>query len=188
MTMVLIFATSKAQVNVGANFIFAFPNGNFGDIASPAIGGDIDINYFFGDKFSLGVEVQFVNFANNSDAIFDVDMQVIPISLKAEYYLSDTKLRPFVGLGVGYYLVEGDIHLGTQGTGLQFNLDGFGVSPRFGFVYDFTNTSAVVFNMQYNVMFGQEYEIQAVKDLLDPFTETNYFSLLAGYRFTFGSN
>lgn len=184
----MLATTMNAQVNIAANFVFAFPNGNFGDIASPATGGSIEVNYFLGERFLLGIEAQYTNFANNSDAIFDIDMQSIPIILKAEYYLSDTKLRPFIGLGLGYYIVTGDINLGTSGNGLSFDLNGYGLSPRFGFVYDFSDNSAVVFNMEYNIIYGQEYESQAIKDLLDPFTQSNYFSLVVGYRFTFGSN
>ena len=185
---ILLAASLNAQVSIGANFVFAFPNGNFGDIASPATGGGIEVNFFLSDRFLLGIEAQFTNFANNNDAIFDIDMQSVPITLKAEYYLSDTKLRPFIGLGLGYYIVSGEINLGTAGNGLNFDLNGYGLSPRFGFVYDFSPNSAVAFNMQYNIVYGQEYESESLKDLLDPFTQTNYFSLVVGYRFTFGSN
>jgi hypothetical protein len=189
--LILIIATLftsailSAQVNLGANFVFAFPNGNFGDIASPAVGGGIEANFFLSKNFVLGIEVQYTDFGKNNKAIFDVDIEIIPVIIKAEYYLTESELRPFVGLGLGYYFVNGDINLGNSGNGLNFTIPGFGVSPRFGLIYDFSKNSGLALNMQYNVVFGQEYESDAIKDLLDPFKETNYFSILLGYRFTF---
>lgn len=179
-----IVCSMNAQINVGGNLVFSYPNGNFGDIAAPAVGGGVEFNFFLGNNIALGIEASYTDFGDNDNSVFDVDMDIVPISVKMEYYLTETQVRPFIGVGVGYYLVDGSLHLGNPQNRLDFDLNGIGVTPRFGVLYNFTETSGVVLNMQYNAMFGQDYDNANLKALLDPLIKTSYFNFSLGYRFT----
>jgi hypothetical protein len=181
-TAILIAGSISAQINIGANFVFAFPYGDFGDVAGTSVGGSVEANFFLNEKFALGPEVGFDFFGNNKDYDFDVDFQIIPISVKVEYYFNTKTFQPFVGLGLGYYIAKGEVNIDT-GDGLDFHIDGFGMSPRVGVIYDVNEGIGIVFNGQFNFLFGQEFDNDVYRELLDPFNSTNYFNLTLGLRF-----
>ncbi len=178
---VLLSIGLNAQINIGANFIFGVPTGDFSKAVNTAVGGSIEANFFLNEKISIGPEVQFISFAQKDGWDFNMTAQIIPISVKGEYYFMTEEWQPYVGLGVGYYLVKTEI--ATGGDGLDIDLNGFGISPRVGVIYNVSEKVGVVFNGQYNVLFGQSFDNEAYEALLKPVDNTGFFNLTLGVRF-----
>ena len=182
----IIMATAvKAQINVGANFLIGVPSGEWNDPAfvSTGLGGGIEGNYFvIEDQLSVGLEVGFLSFSEKEEG-FPISMTATPIIIKGEYYFLDDAFRPFVGLGIGYYLVNmkvttpaipGFVEEMTTTTAAN----GMGISPRIGASYQATDLIAVVLNFNYNLLFGQKADGEALDNA------TNWIGIGIGARFT----
>lgn len=160
----IILATSlSAQINVGANLIIGLPTGDWNDpqTISTAFGGGIEGNYFIMDELSVGIEVGYSVFGEFEESLITVTQT--PITLKAEYYFMDDEFKPFVGLGFGYYLMA----INIDGDKL-FDINGMGISPRIGATYEVSDMVNLVFNVNYNLLFGQTVDGDA--DVEDPST------------------
>lgn len=147
-------ATSlSAQINVGANFLLNLPQGNWNDPAfvGTAVGGGLEVNYMLMDNLSVGLEFGYSSFAENDGSLTTVTQ--IPISLKGEYYFMEDGLRPFAGLGFGYYLIATNF----DGEKLA-DLNGIGLSPRVGAAYAISDALDVALNVNYNLLFGQKVD------------------------------
>lgn len=142
----------NAQINVGANFLVGLPSNNWNSdpqLLSTAFGGGLEVNYSLSDDLTVGLEFGFSSYGEFEESLFTVSQ--IPISLKAEYYFLEDGLRPFVGLGAGYYLMAINI------DGDKFaDVNGFGVSPRIGATYQVSDLVNLVLNVNYNLLFGQK--------------------------------
>ena len=179
----LVLATSaSAQINVGANFLIGMPAGDWhkaGDesFISTAFGGGIEGNYFVMDNLSVGLEIGFNSFGQKDESGFSVS--ATPIVVKGEYYFLDGDLRPFAGLGLGYYLVkmkfDGFPPLIPES---DESVNGFGISPRVGATYQVSDMVALVLNLNYNILMGQKVDGESVDDA------TNWMGIGIGARFT----
>ena len=183
----LIIATAaNAQINVGANFLMGLPSGawNEDNFVSTAFGGGIEGNYFVSDNISVGLEVGFLSFGTD---IEESTFSAIPISLKGEYYFLDDNFRPFVGLGIGYYMVSNKTTIPAlppflpEPTEINFTLNGLGISPRVGAVYQVSDLIGIVLNVNYNLLFGQTVGGDGEGDVDNA---TNWIGVGIGARFT----
>lgn len=149
---IFMASSLSAQINVGANFLVGIPSGNWNtnpQSVSTAFGGGLEVNYSLFDKLSVGLEFGYSSFGEFEESLFTVTQ--MPITVKAEYYFMDGGLKPFVGLGVGYYLIDYNI------DGDKFvDVNGIGISPRIGATYEVSDLVDLVLNVNYNLLFGQK--------------------------------
>lgn len=184
-------ATASAQINVGANFLVGIPSGAWNDpaVVNNAFGGGIEGNYFVTEDLAVGVEVGYLAFAEKDES--GATVTIIPIQIKGEYYFLDDAFRPFVGLGIGYNIVNNKIvtpeinippfPVIPEST-VEGTVNGFGISPRVGALYQVSDLIAIVLNINYNIMFGQtaggDFEGLEVADA------TSWIGIGLGARFT----
>jgi outer membrane protein W len=140
-------ATVSAQINVGANFLVGLPSGDWhkaGDesIINTAFGGGIEGNYFVTEDIAVGLEVGYLAFGEKDD--LGLTFTAIPITIKGEYYFLDDEFRPFVGLGIGYYLMNSKLEVGEPFDDVEATLNGVGISPRIGAVYPASDLIGIV--------------------------------------------
>ncbi|MBB6459820.1 outer membrane beta-barrel protein [Flammeovirga kamogawensis] len=105
-----IFAQNKlVSIGVGGGATFMSTNVTLehGPLKSDAVGGNYFFNGFFNvtPKLSLGVEYEKALglLTHDNNTISNERTKVNNFSFKMKYYLTETKIRPYVGFGVGRY-------------------------------------------------------------------------------------
>ncbi len=75
--------------------------------------------------------------------------------------------------------------LGLGGSGIESNMNGFGISPRVGATYQIADAVALVFNLNDNILFGQNLKIEG-EDFGSVEYATNFVGIGLGARFNIG--
>jgi outer membrane protein X len=94
--------------------------------------------------------------------------------LKAEYFLSESSARPFVGLGIGRYVLAGTAASGSGSASIGVGRH-FGVMPQLGI-----NLGSFRLAVAYNILVGKD-EVSmgygSVKEI-----SRNYVGIDMGFR------
>ena len=178
----LAFSVSAQKLDIGINLMTGQPVGDytFGDNIESfnlppgfGIGGGIELNYWFGDAFSIGFEAGYLAFAMQEhqlvveDSPFPLTAEaksaVIPLIIKGTYTFQTGALKPFVSLGVGYLIYDPNMTIVTpailfvpeQRTPVEWTQNGLFISPRVGVVYTLSDLLALNLNVQYNLAFNE---------------------------------
>ncbi len=144
---------SAQRLNLGVNLATGLPMGDFSDGgATFGIGGAVSLDYYFNDKFDVGIEVGFLNFPYE-EPFDDLALSMIPIQLTGAYHADLTEVMEFYGeLGVGYFVLGGDV------ADLLADKGYLGVSPRLGLAYELSDRLFLDFNVNYTQVFsGKTY-------------------------------
>lgn len=155
------------KVNIGINGAVALPFGDFSDFVDLGFGGDVSLDYYFNDKFDLGVEVGYRTFAFD-EGLGDGNYNIIPLQLTAGYHTDIDDWIDFYGeLAGGAYIVslsEGNSDSETYG----------GISPRLGLAFELTDELFLDVNVSYTTIF------------VDGPAEPNWLGLNVGLLYTLG--
>jgi outer membrane protein X len=111
----------------------------FGDLKSYGIMAHVEPKVFILHSLSAGMrfEGDALFGGSISDAETDLNVGVSSrgaILLKGEYYLSDNKTRPFLGLGLGMYTIANTAASGTGSASIEAG-NHFGVAPEIGVTF-----------------------------------------------------
>lgn len=109
-----------------------------GDVGAWGAGLAIEPKYNLTDQLSIGLRFEGSGMVSQSIAPslvggLDASMSaraVVAFIAKADYYLSTSSTRPFVGLGAGYYSI-GSANSGITGVSAEA-FSGFGLFPQVG--------------------------------------------------------
>lgn len=109
-----------------------------GDIGSWGGGVAVEPKVNLTDQLALGLRLEATGMVSESiapTALGGIDLSmsaraVTAFLAKADYYLTTSDVRPFVGLAAGYYSI-GSSSSGTSGVKAE-SFSGFGVFPQFG--------------------------------------------------------
>lgn len=133
----------------------------------------LEPKYNVTDDFSVGLRSEFIIFSNEGfwdDEVpnphwknLDADGSVFSLALTMDKYFTDNNVRPFIGLGGGYYLVQ--VKGKNNFLDLNENLDTGGVITRAGL-----NLGHFRIAGEYNYVFSSKVSV-------------NYFSIKLGYEF-----
>ncbi|NJO88587.1 MAG: porin family protein [Chloroflexia bacterium] len=131
-------------------------------------------SYYISDQFNLGIKAEWAVLGAASEEGLSVSVSAIgSYLLTANYYLSVSKVRPYIGVGVGLY------QLGSVSTSIDPNNsldieygDKFGVAPKIGL-----DLGHFTLNVAYNYIFGIESTDQV------ELASKNYLSLGIGAFF-----
>lgn len=113
------------------------------------LGGKIEIYAMVGDD---GYVIQGSQLSSRAELKTGA---IVGISLLNEFYLTDTKVRPFIGTGFGFYAggsASESVDINVAGGSLSAEANGFaglGLSPTVGFHWGFLKLSA-----SYNYIFN----------------------------------
>lgn len=130
---ILCFSLSQAQLRLGLNGGFAIPTGDFGAINKNGYGGSISAKYRLSDRFSLTTQTGFFAFGRAGESLGDLveifglspntatllqvagaDLRIpnvdfFPVNIGFEYHILTTRLKPYVGLDLGFYITKTQI-------------------------------------------------------------------------------
>jgi len=129
-----LFATGDAysQFKAGFGFIGGLPAGDFSDVADFGAGGYLEAKFGVTDKIYPGLQVGYLGFAGVDFGIVEVDVTtMIPILITGDYYFIDAKVTPYLGIGLGPYIIRQTI-IDTSGAEFDNNNTEFGFSPHGG--------------------------------------------------------
>ncbi|NVN93714.1 MAG: hypothetical protein HXX18_00380 [Bacteroidetes bacterium] len=178
-------SATKAQISVGANAGVAMPTGSFEQNYNMGFGGYASAAYSLNDKMSIGFNMGFYAFKGTDfPAGSKPSTRIIPIFADFKYFFNTDGFRPYVGTGVGVYMVNntyttlavpeqriGGLLLMTATPQQEHssNVKKFGVSPTVGFwLGDGLKYGA---NVTYNITFSDASYIGINIGILYPLGE-----------------
>lgn len=136
-----------------------------GDAATYGFGAVVEPKYNLTDQLALGLRLEGGGFVMQSVEVggtnavkIDQNVRVVSAYLaKAEYYLTTSPVRPFVGLGLGLYQIDSGSQSMTGGGSIVQQVKstkGFGVCPQVGVNFGGFRLAAT-----YHVITGDEQVI-----------------------------
>ncbi len=153
MLIMSILATSTVfaqKINIGVNGAAALPMGDFGDLTTFGFGGDISVDYYFNDKFDLGIEAGYRAFPYDNAFLDGEHMSLIPIQLTAAYHTDVADWIDLYGeLGGGVFIASSSI------SGSESETYG-GISPRVGAAFELSPEWFLDVNVNYSMVFSEE--------------------------------
>jgi opacity protein-like surface antigen len=164
----------NAQTYLGVGLRTGIPTGDFADYAGFGLGGGVEIAHMVSDNASIGFTAGYMAFLENdfSEQVTGSSV-VVPLLANVRYGFGDSDLQPFVGLGLGYTLVEQTIEYDLSDFGGDVNefdesYGGFTINPHLGLRYMPSDNMMVFLSADYNYIFN-EAEVEVVSDS-DPVT------------------
>lgn len=139
-TSTLSFAQTDSQgkVNLGINASSAFYTGTVADIYKPGFGFGASFDYYFSDRFDLGLEATYWSIPFESDLIDNANL--LPVLLTAGLHKdAGYNLDVYGELGSGLYFFEGS--------------NDFGLSPRIGIALDLSEKMFLNTQVNYTSVF-----------------------------------
>ncbi|REE05687.1 outer membrane beta-barrel protein [Marinoscillum furvescens] len=143
----LISATAQ-RANVGVNFSGAAPLGDNADFYNAGAGADVSFDYYFNDRFDVGVEAGFEALPYDADGLDGERLTIVPVQVTAAIHKDLATWVDLYGeLGAGTF---------TFGSSLEgVDADTYaGVSPRVGLAFELSeNQWFLDTNLEYRHVF-----------------------------------
>ncbi len=123
----LVFSlVAKAQVaKLEANLGACFPSQRFANSAKTGFGGDLNLKLKFNNTVSAGVLVGFHKFDPIEPAFSTI--RILPTVAFLDFYLSEGRVRPYIGEDIGIYT-----QFITTAVGTKSNKSFLGFAHHFG--------------------------------------------------------
>lgn len=153
---------------------------SFGELKGYGISAAVEPKIFIGNNVSVGLRLEGdVLFGGNIDTENTENLSVGMSSraaqtIKTEYYITDLKVRPYVGVGVGRFTQASIGASGSGGANLQAS-SGIGFAPEAGIALGNFRLSAI-----YNIVPGTNIVELDVGDALE--ISKNYLVLQMSWR------
>jgi len=97
----------QAQISVGVNAGVAMPVGSFGQANNMGFGGSGMAAYSLNDNISIGFNMGFYAFKGiDFPAGSEPSTRIVPLFADFKYFLNTESFMPYVGTGLGLYLVS----------------------------------------------------------------------------------
>lgn len=166
--MLLASMSSTAQIRVGLGLTFGSPSGDFADVVDLGVGGYIEPKYAVNEKIDVGLHLAAMIFGGSGGGGTSFTATNIePILATGDFKISNSKVTPYVGAGLGVYLVDfGSVEI----SGFP-SVDGgsetkFGFAPRAGVMLGRLNLGLsynIVSDVNY-LAFGLGFEVGAKRN------------------------
>ena len=130
-----------------------FPLGDFGDFASTGFSAHAMFGYMIARSLLLNLSVGYVTFSEKeSYEGWDQSYSWIPVLLGLNYVFNPgKKFMPFIGFGVGLYLLRASVSYSGQ-TSSATNEE-FGIAPRLGAYFLVSAAILLTLTAEYNMIF-----------------------------------
>ncbi|MDX2191641.1 MAG: hypothetical protein SFY32_17445 [Bacteroidota bacterium] len=152
-----------AGLKVGVNAQLVIPvNAIVRQYFSGGTGVGVFAKYIFAGKVGLGGLFNY-NFLSNRAPTVGVTNSLMVYGASLEYYLNKAKITPYFGLDACRYQFSGSYNINANGSSVQASFDyvtlnGWGIAPNIGFVYDFSSRVSTYLNFKYNHIFPTAIE------------------------------
>ena len=162
----------KADAGIGGAF-------TLGEISSYGISASIEPKFFFNSQISAGLRLEGdALFGGKIDAeSFQVEVNTssrAAILAKGEYYFSDKRNRPFVGLMAGRY-TQANIGTSSSGSASVAAVSQFGFAPEIGYTFNNFRISGI-----YHFVPGTDLVSVSVGDPIE--VSRNYIVIQLGFK------
>lgn len=162
---------------IGVNLRAGVPVGDFAEYAGFGLGGGINYQYLLTENFSIGIEAGYMSFLENQasqDPSIEINTSsvVVPIIANARYHFGDSDVRPFVGLGLGYSIVEQTATVSVPNFDpVEFDgtYSGFTIAPHVGATFSLSDATSIYLAADYSYVLNSA-DLQLVDDSGDPVT------------------
>lgn len=115
-------------------------------------GFDIGVTYDFNEH--LRAELLYEGMFNgNNSGIAKTTSWIMPVTFGADYRFLDGNLHPFVGMNLGLYSIGSRARFG--GTTMSSSVSSFGLYPKVGMNYEFTDNLMLDVALKYHVFFSK---------------------------------
>ncbi len=174
LTVLLSFSIARAQYGLSASYQFGIPGkqGYSSDMKTSITGGQVKLVYAYDDfiKLNIGAGYYLVPFDKlNIDGVqkpvSKVNLQIIPITVGADFYMLDKKIKPFIGFEVGWAF--------TRQTKSDYsdpvNRNNVILAPSAGVAYEITDNLNLFASVKENIIL---YQFRDMKDDISVFTLT----------------
>lgn len=159
--LVLLVSSANGQkLNFGVSSSGALPLGDIYSSSNIGFGGGLSLDYYFNDKFNLGLEARYLTFNLTPD--------LLPISLTAAVHHDiDDWIDLYGELGAGAYI---------SNSSLRAPSTYFGFSPRVGLAFELTSLLFLNVSANYHYVFSEA----------DLMYDYNWVGLDVGLLYTLG--
>lgn len=126
LTLFIISSAFSQKMNVGFSIGPAMPIGDIGDALKTGLKFDGSLDYYFNDKFDLGLETGYMTFGfENADG----KQNIVPVQLTAGLHTDLSASTDFYAeLGGGLFFVSNSFNDESESYG--------GISPRLGAAFE----------------------------------------------------
>jgi len=179
---------TEGKTYIGFNGGISAPMADYSKNIDLGLGMGIHLKYFITDNFVFGASFNFYSSNFKDKYIKDLDTMfktvamldttglmvlstdgkstLYPFNVNIEYYFSPLqRFKPYVGLGLGFYVINHKIEVNTNKEKPQFFKEtestfgsrltsDFGFTPYAGFMVDFNELISMNFDVKYNQIFA----------------------------------
>jgi len=135
-------STTKAQISLGLKAGIALPMGTpFSDGYGMGFGASAIGEYALNENMAIGLNIGYYAFSGkNMPSGYEASIGIIPILADFKYYFATEGFRPYVGAGLGMYMVSSSVTTPvvtvngyTYGGKVTGSDSRFGFDPKVGF-------------------------------------------------------
>lgn len=179
---------TEGKTYIGLNGGLSIPTADYSKNIEMGLGLGLHLKYFITDHFVFGASFNYYKSSFKDKFIKDLDTMfktvamldttglmvlstdgkstLYPFNVNIEYYFSPLqKFKPYVGLGIGFYVINHSIEITTNKEKPQFFKEAestfgsrltsdFGFTPYAGFMLDFNELISMNFDVKYNQIFA----------------------------------
>lgn len=160
-------AQAQFQVNVNGNFLGSTESGS--SFSDGLWGGGATLRYFVNPKLAIGLNGRYFTKSNSASFPFDpatggngsgsvkASANILMVTGQAEYFFSESALRPYVGIEAGLYRAAATLEItsGSQTTKASDSDSKFGVAPKIGLQYAISPAFGVNADAGYHIIFTE---------------------------------
>lgn len=157
-------AQAQFQANVTGNYLAPTKSGS--SFSDGLWGGGLTLRYFLSPNLAVGLNGRY--FTTNKSASIDFNpgagvggsvkasANLLMVTGQAEYFFSQSALRPYVGVEAGLYRAAATVEItdGYQALKSSDSASNFGVAPKVGLQYALSPAFGVNADAGYHVIFS----------------------------------
>jgi outer membrane protein W len=160
----LLSSQAQAQFQVNLNGNYLVPTESGASFSDGLWGGGVTLRYFVNPNLAIGVNGRY--FTKSNSASFDpgggfgaslkASINLLMVTGQAEYFFSESALRPYVGLEAGLYRAAANVEItgGGQTVKSSDSDSQFGLAPKVGLQYAISPALGVNADAGYHIVFG----------------------------------
>jgi outer membrane protein W len=147
----VISTQAQFQVGLGGNYFLPTAEGSRFSDGYP--GGGLTLRYFISPQLAVGINGRFLT-KKLADvggfSGFEVKAQSIAPGLQAEFFLTKSAIKPYVGIEGNYFMTK--TNGSYQGEEYNYTDNSFGVAPKLGTQFMFSPTFGLDVNAGYHFL------------------------------------
>lgn len=141
-------SAQNGKINLGLNASTSHPLGDNKDMLNSGWGFDGSLDYYFGQRFDMGIESGLRSMSYKSEGMTDENLTVVPVLLTLGLHNDLGEMVDLYGeLGGGSYFMTSSLDSNTENYG--------GLSPRVGLALDLSNNWFLDTSFDYTHIFSE---------------------------------